>query len=166
MVQAVYMLSGPVASGKTTTLNAWCKRQPSLDGLLAPVIHNRRYLRHIASGESRCLEATGSETKTELTQPVGRFMFLAHTFEWGRHILMQCRKKQTVWIIIDEIGPLELQGQGLEPMVETLLDDKHLRTHTKLLLVVRQKLVGAVRDRFEKDEENWIMISKDDLHLL
>lgn len=131
---AIYVLSGPVQTGKTTRLRAWCDdwlaRAPtdatysSVDGILAPVVGGHRHLLHIPTGTMRDLEdfSDGAPAVT-----VRRFTFNAGVFAWARNCLLGAvtppspPADRVRWIIVDEVGPLELSGGGLEPAVSELL---------------------------------------------
>jgi nucleoside-triphosphatase THEP1 len=65
---------------------------------------------------------------------VGRFAFSKNNFERAIQIIRDDISKNG-WLIIDEIGPLELAGQGFhDVLLETLRS-----FNGKLLLVVRDK---------------------------
>jgi nucleoside-triphosphatase THEP1 len=48
------------------------------------------------------------------------------------------------YLVIDEIGPLELSGRGLEPMVSTILENYERSPKQHLVLVVRDYLLEKV----------------------
>jgi len=147
----IYILSGPVRSGKTTWLKQWNTDRANVCGLLAPVINGKRYIKNIRSGEMRLLEAEHAETGRPLIY-IGKFSFFEDTFEWGRHILYECLPANNVWIVIDEIGPLELQGKGLEPAVSYVLGNAGSRA--RVILVIRHKLLDAVLQHYGFNKEN------------
>ena len=49
-------------------------------------------------------------SKSGITVSVKMFSFL-----WAQNALFNSLDKNLEWLIIDEIGPLELEGKGLEP---------------------------------------------------
>ena len=136
----VYVLSGLIGSGKTTRLSAWCIQQPTgtVSGVLAPVVNDQRHLCDIAGGECRNLEDLPPGTATE---QIGRFTFNAKVFGWGRECLERAAGSDTSWVVVDEVGPLELAGGGLGPAVASLIE---LRSRFALVLVVRDYLVSDV----------------------
>ena len=147
----VHLYSGPIQSGKTTRISNWLKNQPEADGILAPILHGKRYLQRIITGDSRCLQAPQNPVDT---LAVGRFLFSRAIFKWGREQLYNI-KPLTPWLIIDEIGKLELQGEGLEPAVSFLLDSKPAEN---IILVVRNSLLEQVIDHYELNRQNFRMI--------
>jgi nucleoside-triphosphatase THEP1 len=52
------------------------------------------------------------------------------------------------WLIIDEIGPLELKGQALEPMVSKILNDEK-RNEINIILVIRKTLVERAIEHYK-----------------
>jgi nucleoside-triphosphatase THEP1 len=62
------------------------------------------------------------------------------------------------WLVFDEIGYLELQGQGLEPAVRRILNWNKRIAATKLLWVVREELLDEVLEYYgltDAEWENW-----------
>ena len=51
---------------------------------------------------------------------IGKYKFRKSVFDWAQNILIDCIDKKLDWIIIDEIGPLELEGKGLEPGISNI----------------------------------------------
>ncbi len=154
----IYLVTGPVQTGKTTRLRSWCDERSDVDGILAPVVDGRRHLLHIGSGVIRNLEDV-SNCSAKVT--VRRYTFNADVFAWARSCLLGAAtdpgwesSSQPRWIIVDEVGPLELSGGGLEPAVSELLApavDNPFRVEDDLLrivLVIREHLVDDALKHF------------------
>jgi nucleoside-triphosphatase THEP1 len=75
---------------------------------------------------------------------VGKYLFSAQGFAKASHILQQIACNSTTEIIVDEIGPLELNNNGFAFVLKDLLKQNNLN----LLLVVREGLVQSVIDYF------------------
>ena len=117
----IHIYKGPVHSGKTFRLSNWVNREQSVDGILAPVINGSRYLLHINSKKKKLLQL--SEIKQNLnTEKIGPYIFSKTTFAWARKILLGCMDKNPEWLVIDEIGLLELDGRGLGPAVTEIFN--------------------------------------------
>lgn len=155
----VYILTGPVKSGKTTNLKIWCERQNSADGILAPVSQNKRHLYHISNKTSRLLERVVNDS-----QPlkIGTYSFDESAFRWARNKLKEAAGSSPEWLIIDEIGPLELTGKGLEPAVSEILKTI-IYKEIRLLLVVRKPLVEQVIMHYNLEPERIRIIGLSDL---
>ena len=153
----IYLVTGPVQTGKTTRLRAWCDERSDVDGILAPVVDGQRHLLHIGSGVMRNLEevSNGAATVT-----VRRYTFNADVFAWARSCLSGAaelsreRDAWPHWIIVDEVGPLELRGGGLEPALSELLsrvmeDPPRIADNAPgVVLVIREYLVDDALKHF------------------
>ena len=100
--------------------------------------------------------ATGAFTELELEQPnasslnVGRFYFDEHAFAKARAILLQAKVSRPDWLIIDEVGKLEiLQERGFEPVVSDLVELYKSDPAQKLLLVIRDSLLEDAIQRYD-----------------
>lgn len=86
------------------------------------------------------MEAELSETEV---QQVGRYTFSSQTFSWANQVLIETSNLTGLkWLVVDEIGPLELQGKGLNPALETIFSN--LPPHLNLVLVIREKILESV----------------------
>jgi nucleoside-triphosphatase THEP1 len=85
------------------------------------------------------MEATGEEE----THVVGRFVFSKAGFDKAIQIIRNAKNTEG-WLVIDEIGPLELKGEGF---YEVLTDVLTMRRE-KILLVVREGLIPEVKKVF------------------
>ncbi|HGY56865.1 MAG TPA: hypothetical protein ENK44_14250 [Caldithrix abyssi] len=141
----IYILSGAVHSGKTTRLLNWANQRKDVYGVLAPIIEERRFLLNIHTKESRLLEAPPKALEEKLVH-IGKYSFFKATFRWGRQVLEQTPAQKAAWLVIDEIGPLELAGLGLEPAVHAVL--KNMPDSVNVMLVVREKLLNTVLEYY------------------
>ena len=86
------------------------------------------------------MEATGDEEA--LT--VGRFIFSKTGFEKAKQIIRDAINIDN-WLVIDEIGPMELRGDGFCDVLKEVLA---ARTK-KIILVVREGLAERVKQFFK-----------------
>lgn len=138
----VYIFTGEIKTGKTTRLQNWVNENPDADGILSPVIDGCRHILSVKSNEVRLLQYQGDDKSIALTK-IGNYNFLTSVFEWGREELYKAFLQKPEWLIIDEIGPLELRGEGLEPEVSRILNDD-ANDETNVVIVVRKPLLKAV----------------------
>lgn len=149
-MKPIYILSGPIKSGKTTKLFQWAASQKNIDGILQPVIDDKRFIYHIAS---RTLKQLETERKENVTS-IGKYNFSNDTFKWARNNLSESFKQNLDWLIIDEVGPIELAGNGLEPVITNIIKEKESFTG-KILFVVRENLLPdfllhyKIEDKYE-----------------
>lgn len=135
-MKPIYILSGPIQTGKTTKLFQWAATQKNIDGILQPVIDNKRFIYHIAS---RTLKQLETERKENVTS-IGKYNFSNDTFKWAIENLSKSFKQNLDWLLIDEVGPIELTGKGLEPVITNIINEKE-RFKGKILFVVRENLL-------------------------
>ena len=161
-MNSIYLLCGPVQSGKTTNLKFWCEQRKGARGILSPVADGRRYLYDISERRSLLLE---QERADEQSVCVGPYIFDGEVFAWGRESLINSSRLNPQWLIVDEIGPLELKGSGLEPAVSQVL--KHISAkETRLIMVVRDKLVDEVILHYGMEPDLMRRITLSDLKYL
>ena len=151
----VFILSGGRGTGKTTTLEEIVRllRSDGIEprGFLSPVVrdHDDRLgydLQVLGNGARIPLARRGSPeaASTAGAMRAGSFTFFPDAIRAGRTELDGARTRTTALIIIDEVGPLELQGLGWAPALLPLII---ARTHP-LVLVVRPSLVPEVCARW------------------
>jgi nucleoside-triphosphatase len=155
MQPKLYILTGNIQTGKTTALLNWCKNRNDVSGLATPIINGKRCFYNILTAGSFAMEATENESNT---LAIGRFIFCQAAFNKANTILQQATNSQ--FIVVDEIGPLELNQQGLYQSVLYLLKENK----SNLLLVVREKLVPLVIDYFKLQQVT--ILTVDDLQKL
>jgi molybdenum cofactor guanylyltransferase len=85
---------------------------------------------------------------------IGRFVFDPKGFAKAQGFLLENIKTEYDWIIIDEIGRLEMdRHEGLEPAVSIVINHvKTTSTQTKLLLVVRDYLLDEVKKHYDIED--------------
>ncbi|RYZ15725.1 MAG: hypothetical protein EOO16_26995 [Chitinophagaceae bacterium] len=137
----IVLFSRPVRSGKTTELAAWCAGRSDVGGILMPDRDGVRYFVDIESGTQWPAVAM----KEEEALPVGRFLFSAAAFRKACKCAALSAGKR--WTVIDEIGKLELAGEGFGPLLRNLAAQPP-GAPEYLLLVVRDTLLEAVRREF------------------
>lgn len=148
MPVTIELITGLIHSGKTTRLSAWCADQPpgTVAGILQPRRPGGRVLVDVTTGEEVPFEAP-ADAPAAAVQRVGRFTFAAGAFEWAAARLAQAAADPAVQVIVvDEIGPLELRGLGLDAAVRAVLAARH--PARRLVLVVRTHLAAAVRAHY------------------
>jgi nucleoside-triphosphatase THEP1 len=74
---------------------------------------------------------------------VGRFRFSRTAFEKADQIIRNSIEGEG-WLIIDEIGPLELKGGGFAAVLRELITQRR----KNLVIVVREGMVNEVQEKF------------------
>jgi nucleoside-triphosphatase len=140
-------------SGKTTTLLQWVKDKENIAGILSPDINGVRQFYDIEQGSYFTMLATANEE----TLQIGKYVFSKASFDRANKILLAIKNK---FIIIDEIGPLELTGSGFTNTLKIILQNKN---YSNLLLVIRNELVKDLIEYFNIDEKEIHFITIEDL---
>lgn len=145
---AAALIVGRPSSGKSTYLQRMVERGRSQGKNVGGVISHGIWqegaksgfiLEAVASGEQRLFAA--SEPRWQPLMTLGRFFFSPGAIAWGNQTLMESTAAELV--VIDEFGPLELDGAGLWPGIAFLV--RHAQA--PLLIAVRPSLVTAALQR-------------------
>ena len=145
----IYILTGAIRSGKTTALLHWSKNRNDVDGLLCPDDANgKRYFLKLKNKTIFKLEAE-AEAETEAIVAIGNFKFLRSAFnEANDYLILEASKTERQYLIIDEIGKLELKNEGLHVSTKALISQFKSNDNTHLILVVRDYLLDAVLEHY------------------
>jgi nucleoside-triphosphatase THEP1 len=135
------IISGLIRTGKTTLLKEWVDRNPSVCGVLTPDIKSERTFVHYPDRtryKMVCKPSAPDAIK------IGKFHFHRGSFVKINELLIQdfdygkCK-----WLVIDEIGPLELKNQGLHPSLQHIFE-RERESEKRIILIVRKGLVEEV----------------------
>ena len=148
-MKKIYILTGAKNSGKSTRLMKWVEQQNNIVGIICPREKGKRELFSVLSKTFKKFEV-GEKNST--TIKIGKFNFLKESFDWAESELLKSLSLKPTWVVIDEIGPLELQGRGFDTATRQLLNSPDLE-QTNLLLVIRESLVDEVVLAYNLDTE-------------
>jgi nucleoside-triphosphatase THEP1 len=144
----IYILSAPVRTGKTTALLLWVQTRANVQGILTPDKDGKRVLYNIGRKEQIPFELEPADTSPAIT--VGKFNFSEEAFLRANDILQQAATHHPHWLLIDEIGKLEIeQGIGLTPAIRQIIPYyQRANNKGKLLLVIRDTLLDKALERY------------------
>ncbi len=142
---SVFILSGPVHSGKTTFLEeraALAREQGvPVQGYLSPSIWSEK--RHIGYDLLSLAEGQAFPFIREKGwlegQNVGPYFLIPETLALAQRIIRQASGARL--LVVDEIGPLELEGKGVWPALADALD----KSPRRILVTIRDGLVDPFR---------------------
>lgn len=144
----IFIYSDAIQTGKTTNVLAWVNDKENVCGILTPNVGNKRKLFNIADKQLLAFEA--DEQTIEDVQEIGKFIFLQSAFEQAKNILKSALPQKANWLIIDEIGKLEIQNKGLEPDLSHILNDFNSQSpQTKILLIIRDTLLEVAIQKYQ-----------------
>ena len=141
----IFLLSGPIHSGKTSLIKVIIKELQSvnikLDGFISnPIFKNKEIIGYdlfdLKKEKPLPFIVKFGENSW---QKIGSFFFIPEGLKEANKIIL--RGKDADILIIDEIGPLELSGQGVWPSLKKVISPPV----TRLLLVVRENIIENFR---------------------
>jgi len=141
-LKEIYILTGEINSGKTSLLKEVVGKKENFLGILQVKVNKRRFLYNISNKRSYALEM---EEKDDSTFSIGRFHFAKSVFIKAHDEILSQVQNHHELIIIDEVGPLELQNSGHYDLITLILK---LNVSQKLLFVTRSSLVDLVTQKF------------------
>jgi nucleoside-triphosphatase THEP1 len=147
------VISAGRGEGKTSFLLKYIRRmimdQRSVGGIASPALFEAEHrvgydLLDVHSGTRRLLaqvdESGNGNPRT------GRYRFEPEAIEAGNTSILSAVRDGFDVITIDEVGPLELQGEGWAPALEFALQE--CRPEQELIVVVRRSLLSDLLTRF------------------
>ncbi len=146
----IYIYSGKVQQGKSGKLLKLIRNRKDVAGLLTPEKNGVKMIYHISS---RSWHPFQLMEETESSLRIGRFVLSQEGFDKARHIIAETRMGNRRWVIIDEVGHLELKGKGLEPEIgNTIRFFEEKAGERNLVLVVRESLLNKVTEHYHINE--------------
>ena len=141
----IYILSEEIQSGKTTSLQLCTENRYDVGGFLSPDKNQIRCLMNLLTKEEIPFEIDLTSYSEEIVI-IGKFAVAKSAFDIGaRWVKEHIHSDQVKFVIIDEIGPLELEDKGFSGVVQYALEnigDKHL------ILVIRKNFQEKVLTKF------------------
>jgi nucleoside-triphosphatase THEP1 len=143
MSNKVIIFTGKIQTGKTTLLQQFCKEINDVAGIITPIVNGKRVFYDIAGNIFFTMKAN----ENEKIVAVGNYLFSKTAFIKANKILLNAVKINHLrYLIIDEIGPLEIrQQQGFYNSLIKILSSSFNYT---LIMVVRQSLVDDAISTF------------------
>ena len=138
------ILTGPVRSGKTTALLEWAHQRDDCGGVISPDVDGLRMLQDARTGRRISWQKNTSDRQEDVR--IGRFVFDHQAFAVALGWLDAAVADPAIrYVILDEVGPLELSGGGWDDWLQKALP---LAPGKALFLVVREGLVNEVINRY------------------
>ncbi|WP_431133860.1 nucleoside-triphosphatase [Psychroserpens mesophilus] len=159
----IYILTGAIRTGKTTALLNWINNRNDVNGLLCPDNDSgTRYFLKVKSNETFDFEV---ENNHEGVINIGNFKFLKSAFKKANNdLLSMASEKKTNYLIIDELGKLELKNEGLHYSVKILMPTYINNDTHHLIVVVREYLLKDILQHYAISK--YSILKKEDLKSL
>lgn len=151
MEKRIKIITGQIRSGKTTFLQNLLHTQKNVGGIL-----------QISHGTQRFFVDTFTNEKVELTTEsnnknsflLGKFTFDRSSFGWAnRKLEIAIKRKNLENLVIDEYGPLEMKGEGFEPMFSKIINRVRTDQKLNLMVIVRKSLLAEFLKKFNLKED-------------
>lgn len=154
------LISGALGVGKTTL----CERIAELakeqgircGGVLCPGVEEgkgRTIAMDLSTGEREEMASTNSKAKGIR---VGNYIINEKGISLGRKAIQHAMENGSDLIFIDEVGPLEREGEGLFPEAE-----KAIATEKDIIIVIREKMLDEFTTNFPRIEFRTFIINRE-----
>ena len=140
----IFILSGPIQSGKSTRLMEWAMKEKNVKGIITPIVGNNRMFYNIDKKQFFAMESAAKEIDT---LKIGKYFFSQYAFRKAEKIIEDGALNNEGWLVIDEIGPLELKGEGFNTVLKKILPIENKKFN--LLLVIRESILEDILKYFE-----------------
>lgn len=151
MNERIYILTGPVQSGKTTWFQKWIINNPATGGFLTPDMEGMRMFYDIMNDRYLPFQLQSLEDIDDIA--VGRFIFSGKIFDLAKSLIYAASHEKFNHFIIDEVGKLELNNLGFEPALSAIINQyKRSDAEGKLMLVIRDYLLSEAIDKYQLQE--------------
>ncbi len=162
-VNKFYILTGAVQSGKTSLLQKFCAEIKNVDGFICPDeethdLDELRILIDLDSNTKYLFQKNENIKPTDIR--IGQFIFDAETFIIAQQKLLHLHKSKQDYLIIDEVGKLELMESGLEPALSIFMQNIMSTENKKIIIVVRASLLQAITEKYKLQEAKVLNISQ------
>jgi nucleoside-triphosphatase THEP1 len=159
----IYILSGEIRTGKTSALREWVRKRNDVDGLLCPDDANgKRFFLELKSKTEFPLEVQTNDQNDTIS--VGPFFFSKASFDRANSFMKTLIHSKTRFIILDELGKLELKNKGLHEAAETLIPYFMNHNEKHLIIVIRDTLLEATIKHYKIS--NYQFLTKETLNIL
>ena len=148
----IHILTGPVHSGKTTLLKTLLlpirEQALSIDGYLSEAVRKHGDIQGydlFDLKEERYYPFIRKEGQEDW-QSIGPFFFLPETLDLAKNIISRSAKARLC--VVDEVGPLELDGKGVWPAIV----DAIRSSRADFLLVVRDTILENFLSSLDRED--------------
>lgn len=147
----VHFITGKMNDGKTTSLISTYRKSGVGEGFaLIKVMKDSKVHSYIArklsSDEERLLILRDSWLPEDFDQicKIGPYCFSKSTLRWIELTIKEAVREGVSPIYLDEVGILELQGEGYSELIKFLVKER-----TDLYLTIREDLIEKVTTYFD-----------------
>jgi nucleoside-triphosphatase THEP1 len=137
--------TGPKHCGKTTSASNLIQKARAegftVAGILEPSLYNNGELIGFDVLDLHSQKRTPLARRNKDKSTTGSFNFITDGLKFGNAVLTSEAIKSAELVIIDEFGPLEVNGQGWRRNIDSLLSS----SNAIMLIIIRQELKDTFR---------------------
>jgi nucleoside-triphosphatase THEP1 len=137
-VKRINIVTGKIQSGKTTYIENKILELNNVAGIIQLSQNGERYFKNIPTGITTKITA---QVESDKVFRIGRFLFYKEAFSWAKINLCLALSDKAETIVVDEFGPLEFNGKGLEPVITEIIEIVKKGNSQKLIIAIRETLV-------------------------
>lgn len=139
----IVVVSGEINIGKTTALQQWLSTNHhyKITGFLTPKTLQERIFLKIDS--NTYLKMLAEEDELDSLN-IGKYKFSISSFNDITNYTLKSLESKPDFVVLDEIGPLELKGLGFHELLTTLLG-----LDSNLILVIRNTLLEQIIQNYK-----------------
>lgn len=155
----IYVLSDDIETGKSNALLQWVEGRTDVHGVLSPRNSQmERYFLDVRTQESIAMQAAPED---DHIISVGRYHFLESSFDKANTIIEKATKNIGAgFVLIDELGKLELRSEGLHTSAKKAIDKAMHHKTLNVLLVIRTTLLNAILKKYDIDNPEFITVTQ------
>lgn len=144
----IFILTGNIETGKSNALMHWIEGRTNVFGVLSPRNkENKRYFLDVSTKETFVMEANPKDEENIIS--VGRYHFLKSAFKKANAIITNAvNKNESGFILIDELGKLEMRSEGLYESARLAIEKTMHNTNLHVILVVRKGLLDMIIKKY------------------
>ncbi|MCO6461201.1 MAG: DUF2478 domain-containing protein [Saprospiraceae bacterium] len=146
----LWVVSGPVCSGKTSTVGQWI-RDKSAAGFLTPEVDGIRRFIDIQAKRMQTFQVDHGSNQPFIS--VGRFRLSTEVFKTGNELIENALTCNCDYFVIDEFGKLEMDGHGFRPAIDRLMSILPLEADSPvIIIIVRDYLLAEFLSLYQLSE--------------
>ncbi len=155
----IYVLSDDIESGKSHALMKWLEGRTDVHGVLSP--RNDQMERYFLDVKTRESFAMQGDADHDAVISVGRYTFLKAAFDKANSIIEKATKdNDTGFVLIDELGKLELRSEGLHESAVMAIDKAMHHKALHVLLVIRTTLLNVLLRKYTIENAEFLSIEQ------
>lgn len=151
----IFVLTGPVQGGKTTLVSEKIillrEKGVKVMGFLCPgsFSEGKRSAFSLVDLETGRQVPMGDSIEQKGWVKFRRFFFNPEAFSQGELWIKNCLQRDPDLLVIDEVGPMELEGNGWSKSLDNLAQNSSVTQ----LWIVRQQILSEVTEKWKIPED-------------